>query len=106
MKKDDKARVRVFFGEIEGDNESLRDGLRSIAQAVNRTFQSDTRIVKVLTVGGVSDQKLTDELELGDRSAHNRRYSAVKADLDKVQSGVRVAVDEMIALSDLRRHSH
>lgn len=51
MKKDDKARVRVFFGEIEGDNESIRDGLRSIAQAL------------------------------------------------------RVAVDEMIALSDLRRRS-
>jgi len=63
MKKDDKARVRVFFGEIEGDNESIRDGLRSIAQAVNRTFQPDTRIVKVLSVGGDLDQKLSDDIE-------------------------------------------
>jgi hypothetical protein len=44
--------------------------------------------------------KIIYEAGLG---AHNRRYTAVKADLEKVQSGVRVAVDEMIALSDLRK---
>lgn len=38
MKKDDKAKVRVFFGEIEGDNATIRDGLRSIAEAVNKTW--------------------------------------------------------------------
>jgi len=59
-----------------------------------------------LNLGRDAKKALTDVKELGDRSAHNRRYTAVKADLDKVQSGVRVAVDEMIALSDLRRHSH
>jgi hypothetical protein len=41
--------------------------------------------------------------ELGDRSAHNRRYNAVPAELEKVQSGVRVALDEMISLAELRR---
>jgi hypothetical protein len=41
--------------------------------------------------------------EMGDRSAHNRRYNAVKADLDKVQSGVRVIVDELISIASLRR---
>lgn len=55
MKKSDKARVRVFFGEIEGDDVTIRDGLRSIAEAVNRTFQPDTRIVKVITAGGNAD---------------------------------------------------
>jgi hypothetical protein len=64
MKKDDKARVRVFFGEIEGDNETIRDGLRSIAEAVNKTFQQETRVVKVIAAGGNLDQKqLTTELE-------------------------------------------
>ncbi len=64
MKKDDKARVRVFFGEIEGDNETIRDGLRSIAEAVNKTFQKETRVVRVLTAGSNLDQKqLTTELE-------------------------------------------
>ena len=54
MRKDDKegkARVRVFFGEIEGDNETIRDGLRSIAAAVNKTFQQENTVVKVLAVG-------------------------------------------------------
>lgn len=64
MKKDDKARVRVFFGEIEGDNETIRDGLRSIAEAVNKTFQQETRVVRVITAGGNLDQKqLATELE-------------------------------------------
>lgn len=47
MAKDNsKARVRVFFGEIEGDNETIRDGLRSIAAAVNKTFQSGPAVVR------------------------------------------------------------
>ena len=41
--------------------------------------------------------------ELGDRSAHNRRFLAVKADLEKIQSGVRVTVDELIGIAQLRR---
>jgi hypothetical protein len=40
--------------------------------------------------------------EMGDRSAHNRRYNALRADLDKVQSGARVIVDELLNLAALR----
>jgi hypothetical protein len=43
--------------------------------------------------------------EMGDRSAHNRRFNAVKSDMDKVQSGVRVVVDELINLASLRRRA-
>jgi hypothetical protein len=43
--------------------------------------------------------------EAGDRSAHNRRYNAVRSDLDKLQSGVRVVVDELINIASLRRQS-
>jgi hypothetical protein len=43
--------------------------------------------------------------EMGDRSAHNRRYNAVKTDMDKVLSGVRVVVDELINIADLRRQN-
>jgi hypothetical protein len=56
-----------------------------------------------LTLGRDAKKALEQVKELGDRSAHNRRYNAVPADLQKVQSGVRVAVDEMIALAELRR---
>ncbi|MBI1374895.1 MAG: hypothetical protein GC159_19425 [Phycisphaera sp.] len=48
MAKEDKARIRVFFAELEGNNETLQQSLSSIAAAVNRTFQPDTRIIKVL----------------------------------------------------------
>jgi hypothetical protein len=33
---------------------------------------------------------------LGDRSAHNRHYMARKADLDKVLSGLRVTVEDLL----------
>jgi hypothetical protein len=41
--------------------------------------------------------------EMGDRSAHNRRYNAVRSDMDKVQSGIRVLVDELINIASLRK---
>jgi hypothetical protein len=40
--------------------------------------------------------------ELGDRSAHTRRYLANKTDVDKVISGLRVVVDEFLHLSGLK----
>jgi hypothetical protein len=40
--------------------------------------------------------------ERGDRSAHNRRFNAVRADLEKIQSGVRVTVDELINIAKFR----
>jgi hypothetical protein len=58
-----------------------------------------------LSLGRDANKALTDVKELGDRSAHNRRYNAVRADLEKVQSGVRVAVDEMINLAALRKRT-
>jgi hypothetical protein len=56
MPKDDKARVRVFFGEIEGDNDSIKEGLKSIAVAVGRTFApNEIRIIKQLRNAGDGD---------------------------------------------------
>ncbi len=40
--------------------------------------------------------------ELGDRSAHNRRYLANKADVDKVIPGLRVVADELLHLAGLK----
>jgi hypothetical protein len=71
MGKDDKAKFRVFFGEIEGDNETIRDGLKSIAVAVNRTFSTETRVVRLPAPKNGNDEELAvDETvvqpELGD----------------------------------------
>jgi len=38
--------------------------------------------------------------EAGDRSAHNRRYIAVEADLKNIRSGVRLAVDELLHIAE------
>jgi Domain of unknown function (DUF4145) len=56
-----------------------------------------------LTLGREAKASLKEIKKLGDRSAHNRRYNAVKADLDAIRSGVRVAVDELINIASLRR---
>lgn len=39
---------------------------------------------------------------LGDRSAHNRRFFAMKADIDKVLPGLRVVADDLLHLSGLK----
>ena len=39
---------------------------------------------------------------LGDRSAHTRRYIAKKPDVDKILSGLRVAADELLHLAGLK----
>lgn len=59
--------------------------------------------VSGLNLGRDAQKTLRDIKELGDRSAHSRRYNAIKADLEKVQSGVRVATDELISLAALRK---
>ena len=66
-KNQDKGRVRVFFAEIEGDNETIQDGLKAMAAAVGKTFQPTT-VVKVLpseqVVDGI-DLKESEIVEAG-----------------------------------------
>ena len=57
-------------------------------------------------LGREAKAALDEFKELGDRSAHNRKYNAVKADLDRVRSGLRVLVDELINSASLRRASN
>ncbi len=39
---------------------------------------------------------------LGDRSAHNRRYLAKKADIDKLLHGLRIVADDLLHISSLK----
>lgn len=41
--------------------------------------------------------------DIGDKSAHSRRYHAVRTDLDKLLSEIRVVVQELIYLSGLKK---
>lgn len=55
-----------------------------------------------LSLGRETKKALGDIKQLGDRSAHNRRYTAIKADLDKIESGVRVVLDELLHIAELK----
>lgn len=46
-------------------------------------------------------QGLRDFKRLGDLSAHNRRFNARRADIDRVRDGMRVAAEELLHLSGL-----
>lgn len=56
-----------------------------------------------LPIGRDTKKSLTEIKTIGDRSAHNRYYTTVEADLLKIQSGVRVTVDELLQISNLKK---
>lgn len=56
-----------------------------------------------LQLGRDAKRAMDSVKELGDRAAHNPRFRATAGDLEKVESGVRVLADELIALAGLRR---
>lgn len=53
-------------------------------------------------LGRESKAALPQLKSLGDRSAHNRRYLAKKGDIDKVLSGLRVLVDDLLHLAQIK----
>lgn len=52
-----------------------------------------------LSLGRDAKKALQAVKTLGDRAAHNRRFNAIEPDLTKVQSDVRVAVQELMHLA-------
>jgi len=48
---------------------------------------------------------LKDFKQLGDLSAHNRRFNARRDDIDRVRDGLRVAAEELLHLAGLRSQS-
>lgn len=58
---------------------------------------------KGLHLGRNSKQALKDAREIGNLSAHSRRYNAHAMDLTKLQSGVRVLVQELIQIAEVKK---
>jgi len=46
---------------------------------------------------------LKDFKQLGDQSAHNRRFNANANDIDRVRDGLRVAAEELLHLAGLKK---
>jgi hypothetical protein len=64
-------------------------------------------ITKILTqtywsLGRETKKELPNVKSLGDRSAHGRRYLATKQDVDKLIPGLRVVVDDLLHLANLK----
>jgi hypothetical protein len=55
-----------------------------------------------LNLGRETKRSLPDIKTLGDRAAHNRLYLAKKEDVDRVRDGLRVTVDELLHLANLK----
>jgi hypothetical protein len=56
-----------------------------------------------LNLGRDTKKALPQIKELGDRSAHSRRFNANEPDLVKIQSGLRIAAEELINIANLRK---
>lgn len=52
MAKSSGGKLRVFFAEFEGDDETMQDGLRAIGIAVQKTFQTQQPPVRYLVAPG------------------------------------------------------
>jgi len=56
-----------------------------------------------ISLGRNAAKGLKDFKLLGDLSAHNRRFNACQNDIDRVRDGLRVAAEELLHLSGLRK---
>ncbi len=56
-----------------------------------------------LNLGRDAKKTLDDVKARGDKSAHNRRYNAVSADLTEIRDGVRTTVQELIQIAALKK---
>lgn len=71
VKNGGRGRIRVFFAEVEGDDETIQEGLQAINVAANKIFQSaPTKIVKVLPASAtpIDEDELLEELENEDEA--------------------------------------
>lgn len=59
-----------------------------------------------LSLGRDTKKMLRELKTIGDRAAHNRRYNACRADLEKIRLDVRLVVDELIQLAEIKRKSY
>ncbi|WGV23809.1 hypothetical protein [Halotia branconii] len=66
--KGGRGRIRVFFAEVEDDDETIQEGLQAINVAANKIFQSPPKTIKVLSASAVpsDEDELVEELDTED----------------------------------------
>ena len=55
-----------------------------------------------INLGREAKTALKEIKEHGDRSAHNRRINAVRPELERIRSGARTAVEELLNIAGLK----
>lgn len=50
----DKAKVRIFFAEVEGNNDSIKEALKTMVQAMNRAAPVPARVVMNSTAANLA----------------------------------------------------
>ena len=57
----------------------------------------------MINLGRNSKKGLKDLKELGDKSAHDRRFNARQSDIDLVKTGLRSAAEDLLHLAGLAK---
>lgn len=91
--------IEVYEHEKRQDELKDADGHYKMLNALVAHASGDAK----LHLGRESKRALAAVKSLGDRSAHNRRYTAKKADLDKIESELRVLSEELVVMANIRR---
>jgi len=66
VKNGSRGRIRVFFAEVEGDDETIQEGLQAINVAANKIFQAaPTKIIKILPASAtpIDEDEILEEVD-------------------------------------------
>ena len=63
-----RGRIRVFFAEVEGDDETIQESLQAINVAANKIFQSSPKTIKVIQASAIplDEDELLEEIDSED----------------------------------------
>jgi hypothetical protein len=89
--------IEVYEQCHRADEIKGADGHFLMLNGLATFFEND----KAFNIGRSGLKGLRDFKNLGDLSAHNRRFNAHKEDIDRIRDGLRVAVEELAHLAKL-----
>lgn len=82
---------------IAGSIKNKRGDFLYLSDLISKTLSEPT-----WNLGRDTRQALPKLKDIGDKSAHSRRFNAVRHDIDKINPQIRVVVQELVYLSALK----
>ena len=73
MSKKQNGKIKVFFAEIDGDNETIQQGLETVASTISKTFDSSPRTIKVIASSEMPTEQIKsiEAVEIVEEEAEN-----------------------------------